>query len=457
MSIQTIPERVHQFSRSLFPETSAVVVAVSGGSDSVALLFLLWELHTKLSIERMVVAHCNHGLRGADSDADEELVKAYAEKLHLPFFSRRLEGHRLDEAGLEEWARGERYRFFNDVKNETECRYIATGHTMDDQAETVLMRLIRGSGLNGLRGIAPLRDDGVVRPLLLVRKTELEAWLTEKKIDFRHDRSNSDTHFFRNRLRHTILPELEISHNGTIRHLAALASEAQTLWSSQEPEIKKWLREHLIGSSEDRFRIKKNGMHHIVALEGIRQAFMQWGITPDRFHITAVHEFATRSSGTLLLPDGWRCGIGKEVLYFDRVSPDIHAIITVPGEFKCLIKQQQLTLFTNVEPPENLDRGKTTVYIDGAEMGTGCVYRTVTSRDRFIPFGSDREVSIVHFLKKQGFSRVDREYTAALFTKNNKTVWIPGIRLDERFRITANTKKVIKVQSKSFSEIYNVF
>lgn len=190
-----------------------VVVAVSGGPDSVALLYVLVELRERRYPSlRLHVAHMNHQLRGAESDQDEDFVRALADHFGLAFTATRRNVRALAERerrNLEEIARRERYRFLRHTATEVEAARIATGHTLTDQAETILMRLVRGAGGEGLSGIHPVVDDLIVRPLLGVTREEVLAYCESVGATYRMDRSNWDPTRTRNRIRHEILPRMK--------------------------------------------------------------------------------------------------------------------------------------------------------------------------------------------------------------------------------------------------------
>jgi tRNA(Ile)-lysidine synthase len=216
--------RVRQAIRrhGLLARGDAVVVAVSGGPDSVALLHALailarkeaWKLHA---------AHLHHGLRGAEADADEDLVRALAARERVGVTVGRLEPARLAGAALEARARSARYAFLADVARSFGAARIATGHTRDDQAETVLLRLLRGSGARGLGGIQPRRADGVIRPLILASRAEVLRFLDRARLPSREDSSNRDPRHLRNRVRHELLPLLRALAPGIDARLAAIA------------------------------------------------------------------------------------------------------------------------------------------------------------------------------------------------------------------------------------------
>ncbi len=200
-----------------------VVVAVSGGSDSVALLYALRILGREQGL-KLHAAHLNHGIRGQEADADEALVRDLAERAGVHLSVERLEGESLLRgAGLEARARRARYEFLHRVATRLGAGKIATGHTRDDQAETVLLRLLRGSGSRGLAGILPLRSDGVVRPLIFASREKVLAFLQTAGLAFREDRTNADLRFLRNRVRHEVLPLLRAIAPRVDERLARLA------------------------------------------------------------------------------------------------------------------------------------------------------------------------------------------------------------------------------------------
>jgi len=207
-----------------------VIVAVSGGPDSVCLLHVLRELGIRVT----GVAHVNHKLRGEASEEDERFVAAVARDMGLPFhFTAAL----CIGGNLEQTARRARREFFHDLIRRGVADRIALGHTLDDQAETVLFRLLRGSGLAGLAGILPVTAEGLIRPLLGVTRTEVEMFLRERGILWRQDASNREPRFARNRIRQELLPRLKQDWNPrlteVLAHLADLAYEEERWWAAK--------------------------------------------------------------------------------------------------------------------------------------------------------------------------------------------------------------------------------
>ena len=214
-----------------------VAVAVSGGADSVALLALLMDARAGLGIV-VSVAHYNHRLRGDESDADAGFVTALAAKHGIECFIESAAA--VHEKNIEAEARDDRYAFFTRL-NVTK---VATAHTADDQAETVLGRLLRGSGAAGISGILPQRDK-IVRPLLDVRRSDLRAWAAERRLEWREDPSNMDMRFLRNRIRHELMPQLERDYNpGIVEvlcHAAEIARAEEVHWRIETEEAARML------------------------------------------------------------------------------------------------------------------------------------------------------------------------------------------------------------------------
>ncbi|HBP37399.1 MAG TPA: tRNA lysidine(34) synthetase TilS, partial [Clostridiales bacterium] len=199
-------EQVRRYIRvhALLPEGSRVVAGISGGADSLALLLLLERQRKPLGLQ-LIAAHVNHGLRGLSADEDEAFVRSWCEKLAVPCFCRRVDLVALAAGwgiGLEEAGRRVRYGFFDEIAPQA---LIALAHHSDDQAETLLLHLGRGCGLDGLVGMKP-RSGRVVRPLLGQTRQAIEAWLTGQSVAWRRDESNSELFALRNRLRLQVLP-----------------------------------------------------------------------------------------------------------------------------------------------------------------------------------------------------------------------------------------------------------
>lgn len=229
-------------SHRLLAYADHVIVGVSGGPDSLALLHVLMSLRHELGL-KLSAAHFNHRIR-RQADRDEHFVRVHAEKLQIPFFCGQASTHPPSHGSLEDWARQERYKFFKRVVLQTKADAIALGHTADDLAETVLMRIIRGSGLQGLAGMEHQRNINgisIIRPFLGIQKKDLYNYLKSSQIPYCIDRTNLKTDFFRNKIRLELLPHLIKEYNpnmmGVLIHLSDTSSMDYSFLETQALHI----------------------------------------------------------------------------------------------------------------------------------------------------------------------------------------------------------------------------
>lgn len=266
-----------------------VVCAVSGGADSVALLFALYLLAPQLEF-RLCAAHFNHGLRGAESDEDAAFVSALCDRLDIPLHMG--QGTVVaGKKGLEAAARDARYAFLEKLPGK-----IATAHTADDNAETVLMHLVRGSGLKGLGGISPVRGN-VIRPMLTVTRREVIAFLREYKLSWREDSSNAGDDFLRNRLRHRVMPLLKEENPSIAQNLSDMALRLR------EDEAVLTQRSKLDDANVSRLR----EFPHALRSRWITGFLESNGVVePEKNHIDLVDQliFSDKASARACLPGG---------------------------------------------------------------------------------------------------------------------------------------------------------
>ena len=425
------------------------MVAVSGGADSIALVHILNELRSKLQLKKILIAHVNYGLRGEESDQDEAYVKQIACALNLDFRCLKLSGRSLEMSGIEEWARAERYKFFLELKKEFCLDYIATGHTLDDQAETVLMRILRGTGIRGLRGIISCRDDGVIRPLIEIRRSELVEWLKIRNIQFRTDSSNFDKRYRRNWIRSDIIPQLTSREPLGVEHLGEIALSMQRIWNIIDEKINNWIDGFVIIRSSGAFAIKKEGLKDSgIAMEALRTLFENNGISSSHLHIKNVIIESTRTSGEFLLSSGWSFFPSKDFISFEKdgVVRDFEFALKIPGTTDC---RDFLINIEELEKDFETKYGAAVAVVDKEKCGDKLVLRTVRKDDEFIPFGQKRAVNVLKFLAKQGKEAFSRERSYVVSAKDNKVVWVAGIRINEEYKVSTTTGMALKISIKN--------
>lgn len=444
-------EKILLFCSRFLPPNSSVLAAVSGGSDSVSMLCLLNEHREELKISNLAVAHVNHGLRGVESDGDEQFVRELSSSLGLQFFVKHLSGYNSEDPGIEQWARKERYRFFRSVMESGGFDFVATGHTSDDQAETVLLRILRGTGLKGLRGILPLREDGVIRPLLYVEKSELVEWLSMKGISFRTDSSNAETRFRRNSIRHKLLPALSRDVPDVIENLSSLAWRAHDSWGILSEEANKWIGRFVIVFPDQSFLLKKEGLEmRPEAGEGIKALFERNRIPVYRAHVENVFYNSRNRGKEYLLPCGWHYFPRKEGVFFvrERVEKrDFRYEIAVPGNTELHDVNLRFSVSEGDPPHGKIKSDNWSVVLDRNCCGERLLYRSISAEDRFQPLGMRAGQQVIKYLVSKGIPRMLGEGFGVIVNQSNKIVWIPGIQIDHESRVTESTRRIIRIES----------
>ena len=316
---EPVLEYIHR--HRLLKAGDRVGVAVSGGADSVALLRLLLELRGELGIV-LSVAHFHHGIRGAEADGDREFVAGLAQRhrLELHSGSGDAPGHAgARRASLETAARELRYQFFAKLIQGGAADKIATGHTLDDQAETVLMKSLRGAGTRGVAGIYPALAAGVVRPLLGIRRSELEEYLRGLGQEWREDSTNLDRRHLRNRVRHELVPLLERDFNPEVtRVLAESAEIARAEEEFWQREMERLLPQ-VCRQGEASLRVDALLAQPLaVQRRLVRAALERAGAGFDFRHGEEILRLAQKSRGALELAGGWRAIRGKGDLRIEK-------------------------------------------------------------------------------------------------------------------------------------------
>ena len=413
-----------------------IVSACSGGSDSTALLVGLAEL--RADGFRIICGHVNHHLRGQESDLDEAFVREICSTLDVPFMTAdgTLGPAEIRDSGIEGAARRIRFERLQSMRGSTGATLIATAHQKNDQAETVVMRMLTGTGLSGLRGIHPVRDDGVIRPLLDVTRAEIEHFLADREITPRFDRSNDDPRFLRNRVR-AALREYDAD---AVADLAGLASHAQSVWPALETMLDDIERSSVtIDVSQTMFRswppdpwIRQALLHrHIrrldpqsrdVSAEDLRR------LTSDPESITRVTVTRSlelvRESSELILR---RRSEARDQEPFEvAIEPDSSVFIP---EIDQTISLKRARVGTPA-----LQRNGTQLFALPSEEGC-FVIRNRRAGDRFQPLGMTQDKKLKDFL-------IDRKIGAALRDRiplliwNGEIVWVAGVEVSERFKVT---------------------
>lgn len=475
----------------LLTDGDRVLVAVSGGPDSVALLAALHKLRQRLGIE-LAVAHLNHGLRGDDADQDERFVQGLAKRRRLPFRSHKADVAARKRSGggsLEEVARTARYAFLRRAAKDLDANVIAVGHTADDNAETLLMNLLRGAGLRGLAAIPISRPEGdlrLVRPLLEVTRTEVLDFLHRQGLNFRTDETNADTTLTRNRIRAELLPQLAREYNPAVTSLLAGAAEqlrdVAELISAQVQRA----AERFVEPDDDGFTLPLRAVRQMP--RAVRTELLRNLIT-ERFGRTLTTKQVRSLERFLLDPDrpqpplarGLVCDIVFDRLIVRRSRPEpqhqpveiavpgvtVHPTLNVEAAARFSPRPPDwkprngsnvplAELWRRVEAGEDLDL--TQDFDADRLLGRDClrapdtppaerplVLRTRRPGDHMQPIGFDGVKKVQNIL-------VDEKLPAAvraklpLLCRGDAVVWVPGYRIADPYKVTDETRRLLVVR-----------
>ena len=432
-----------------------VIVAVSGGADSVCLLDLLHKMEEELEIQ-LVVAHFDHGLRPGVDEAETQYTKSLAASLSLPFETEKA-GAQLRKGGsLEERARIERYRFLEQTKEKHSAHKIATGHNRNDQAETVLIRLLRGSGPSGLSGIPPFRDDTIIRPLIEITRREIEAYLEGRGLRHVTDLSNLESHYLRNRVRLELIPELERYQPRIVEILGQMSNIMRSDDERLVKEAEGWLT-HSARSEEAGIRIPVHPFTMLPeALKGrvIRCILTQTGGTLRRIgfrHIDAILQIAKggKPQAQVKLPNAVTVKRVYNELIFTG-SRDIEAedfFYTIPGPGKFPLRAIRCSVLVEEVEKVSLSNMKTALpvaFLNADHLVYPLMVRNFRPGDRFVPLGMSGHRKLKDFFIDLKVPSETRRRIPILIYRDIP-IWVCGFRIDDRFKVTSRTKRALKV------------
>lgn len=454
---------------SLLSPGDRVVVALSGGSDSVALLFLLREIASSLDIQVVGVAHLHHGLRGRDADADEAFARELAGRLGLPIHVERLdvgaEAARRRQS-IEQAGHDARAAFYTRVRAALAATMVATGHTMDDQAETYLLRALRGAGRRGLGGIHP-RAGWLVRPLLGVRRGQLQRYLRARGEVWRSDATNADLAIPRNRVRHEVVPVLErVWSPRVVETLARNAALAR-----DEAAVLDLVTETVTGGSV------------VLTADGARMPAVALRVWPRALGRGVLHRTLARVTGR---PPGgrqvdalWRIAtepagtapeqVGGAVVWRDAEWVCIEAraagrqtkrparpvemnqfeeLLSIPGEVSS--ERAGWHIEARLVEPGEVDpgsAGRLWAAVDAASVGERLTVRSRRRGDRWWPCGAPGRKTLADFFVDAKVPRPQRDGVPLIVAADGRIVWVVGHRIGHEFRVTSATTGVLLLKA----------
>jgi tRNA(Ile)-lysidine synthase len=439
---------------SLLEPEDRILIAYSGGADSSALLHLLLELREEWSFE-LFLGHFNHRLRPG-AEEDELFVRNMAGKFSLPLFVGREDVRAEAEAmgmNIEEAGRKLRYDFLGKTASEIGRAKVATGHTLTDQAETLLMRLMRGSGLRGLAGIFPVKDDVIVRPLLRVEREDVEAYLKKKKIEFRVDESNFDRRFLRNRVRLDLLPYLKENFEpAVVQHLGRIAAIIREEDRLLDEITREKARKAIVGKSAD-----------------ISMDLQYLSSLPRALARRVIREFITRLRGSLkkvsfedvesvlALAEGKEYSLkerlvlrreGNRVFLKKTVRPEDYEYLwsgQEPLEIKSLRLRFTGKKFRKKKASSLSFDDRTQACLDLKKLKFPLLVRSRREGDRYRPLGAPGRKKVKEIMRARGIPLSERE-KCPVFLSGEEIVWILGLPVSDGFKIEKGTIDIFQIK-----------
>ena len=412
-----------------------ILVACSGGIDSVVLARLLKELKYNISL-----AHCNFSLRGNESDADEKFVISLADKLSIPIHNKKLDTEHFKKANkvsTQMAARELRYRWFDELCKKHSFDFILTGHHIDDEIETFLINLSRGTGIKGLIGI-PETNHKVIRPLLTLSRNDIYEYASKHNISWREDSSNETTDYLRNKFRLEVIPNLKetnanflMGFKKTTTHLKSslsLVSDYMELIKKLVLTIKKASIEIDIAKLKD-LPNTDFLLYELLSPYG----FTSWNDISNLLNAQSGKQIYSEKYRLLKNRDGLilaeKTEIKNEHIYYINKGDTI-----LKSPFLCNITQVDKVLELS---PNNL-------YVDFEKLVFPLKLRLWKDGDYFFPSGMKGKKKLSKFFKDEKLSLISKEKIWVLLSENN-IIWVVGMRSDERFKVDDETKNILKI------------
>jgi tRNA(Ile)-lysidine synthase len=469
--LNTVRETVANY--RMFKAEDSVLVAVSGGPDSVTLAHVMITLAKEYNL-RLGIAHLNHGLRKEAADSDAAFVADFARGLNLTCFIEKkdvLAFQRTSHLSLEEAARKARYDFYDQIAAKYGFNKIALGQHCNDNAELLLMNLLRGSGPLGLSGIPPVRAGRIVRPLLHVKRSEIIAYISEKNLPYVTDASNADLNFRRNRIRHQLIPELENTYNPriieTLNRLAAiLRDEEQWIEDSLEPMFNQCASI----KAPETVIIDLNAFGKLASAAKrriLRKAI--FAVKRDLRRITLLHVDAVLNliekgpaNGWLNLPARIRVHREAATLTIAKIkrhqfkrldnpaeTPAVpyRYVISSPGLVSIMEAKASITLaeIGMEDLPDFENAGSQVAFFDMDCLQFPLVVRNVRPGDRFSPLGVEGTQTVNKYFSDHKISGVQR-ITCPLLLSGDKIIWLVGHRVDNSVKVSARTRRILRAE-----------
>ncbi len=435
-------------SQNLIVKGDRVVLAVSGGADSIAMMYALFHLKDRLNAE-FIVAHLNHMIR-SEASIEGIAVKKMADELGIDCVveSRDVPGYRKINRSLsiEEAARMLRYDFFESVSNRYGANKIATAHHMSDLAENFFLRLFRGSGIGGLVGMRPINGK-YIKPFLIFDEQSIRKYVTINRLQFFEDRTNSDTRYLRNRIRHVLIPQIKEEFCPNIEEMVLKTSEILRQYQDHVNfKVEEIFERSLKSCDEITFSIEDIQREELILSELFKRSLKEMNLSISNQKIKSIVELAQKDGEhELNLGKGLKVKKERNFLHFgfyENYGWTGELELSVPGEVK--IEELSMRIKSRyVSRIQNFGDNKAFVTLDAEKVKFPLSVRNLRDFERIVPFGMKKEVKVRNILKNHHVPINFRNNFPVISQSNGEIVWVVGIVISENFRVTDFTKNFL--------------
>ena len=415
-----------------------LLLAVSGGIDSMVLMHLFQQLNYDIAI-----AHCNFQLRGNESDADELFVKSEAAKFSIPNYFIRFDTEnysKKNKLSIQLAARKLRYDWFQELLLENQLDYLVTAHHLDDNVETFLINFIRGTGLEGLTGI-PAHNGNIIRPLLPFSREEIETYAKANNIQWREDSSNASDKYFRNKLRHDIVPILKELNTGFLDSFQNTLNHLQQVESLVE-DASKLVYEKVVVVKENQLEIH---LKPLLQFENYKAYLYQWLKNYGFSAWNDIYDLVEAQSGKQVFSETHILLKDREKLILtERKSIDKSEVFIIESLDSKVNIPLKLRFYKGVNIFETVSN---CIFVDESKIKFPLTIRKWQEGDYFYPLGMNGKKKLSKYFKDEKYSLLDKE-NQWLLCSEDQIIWVIGKRADNRYIANETTQNSIKIELK---------
>ncbi len=424
---------------NLFSKQDKIILTVSGGADSITML----DLFSKANFS-FAIAHCNFNLRGNDSVKDAEFVEALSKKHNAPFYTISFDTINYSKENgisIEMAARELRYNWFEKIRIKDKYNFIATAHHKDDLIETLFINLSRGCGISGLTGFKN-KSNFIIRPMLFANKNDIDLYVKQNKLDYKHDYTNDDTEIIRNNFRHKIIPLFEKINpnfkNSILKSINNFNDIEKIYFKSINTE-----KNNIITANKNIIKIDIKKLLNLEASKTYLYEFLK-EYNFNSSNVDDIYASLTSQSGKIFYSKTHILNKDRDFLIINKIESKNNNINIISADIKSISKPIKLKFESKNNKVDFKTTNNNIAYLDKDKLKFPLRLRLWENGDYFYPLGMNKKKKMSDFLIDNKISLIEKENIYVL-TSDENIIWIVGHRIDNRFKITDETKDIIKI------------